>query len=127
MTVVEMKPKFATMRNQEMNININGLELCTTADQIDFLFGDGDPIVRYCVNAVCYMLDSLRQDGFEHGMPPNDSVANTATLPNGIKLAIQVHLKDSEWKPYMKKGNRGTSWDIHSRTDIDPTKNYPKY
>jgi hypothetical protein len=122
-----MKPKFASMRNEAVNINLNGLELCTTADQIDVLFGDGDPIVRYCINAVFFMLDQLRQDSFEHGMPPNDSVTNTATLPSGVKLTIQVYLKDSKFKPYMKKGAEGSSWAIHSRTDIDPQKNYPKY
>lgn len=126
--------KFATLRNEILNININGLELRVRADKIDFLFSDGDPIIRWCVNHMVTALDRQRQNDFENDMPICVSHSSTAKLPEGVTLDMTVQMREEEdvmkWGSYMHKGARGTAWDVHGpeNDNLNPrTDPYPNY
>ena len=126
--------KFASLRNEILNINLNGLELRVRADKIDFLFGDGDPVIRWCVNHMVSAFDMQRQTDFENDMPICVNHTSNAKLPEGIHLNMTVQLREEEdvmgWASYMTKGARGTSWDIHGPDgdNFDPrTEPYPSY
>lgn len=126
--------KFATLRDQILNININGLELRVRADQIDFLFGDGDPIIRWCVNHMVSAFDRQRQVSWEAELPVLTGHNNQAKLPEGITLNMTVMLREEEdvmnWPSYMKKDAEATSWVVHGPDgdNFDPrTQKYPEY
>lgn len=129
-----MASKFATLRNEILNININGLELRVRADKIDFLFMDGDPLIRWCVNHMVTALDRQRQNDFENDMPICVSHQSKATLPEGTVLHMNVTMREEEdvmgWGSYMHKGAEGTSWHVHGpdNDNLNPrTDPYPKY
>jgi len=126
--------KFATLRNEILNININGLELRVRADKVDFLFGDGDPAIRWVVNQMLSNFDTQRQTSFDEDMPCVTGGTSQAKMPEGITLNMVVQLReeaDQEWGSYMTKGAKGTSWYYHSddfAPTFDPrTMPYPNY
>lgn len=127
--------KFATLRNEILNINLNGLELRCRADKVDFMFGDGDPIIRWCVNHAISCLDVQRQKSFDADMEEICVSHNSvAKLPEGMTLNINICLREEEdvmkWPSYMRKGSEGTCWRIHGEEfdNFNPRENeYPHY
>ena len=129
-----MASKFASLRNEILNININGLELRVRADKIDFLFMDGDPLIRWCVNHMVTALDRQRQNDFDNDMPICVSHQSSAKLPEGTVLNMNVTMREEEdvmkWGSYMRKGATGTSWIVHGpdNDNLNPREDpYPKY
>lgn len=114
--VVKMKQdathKFATMRDQELLFEMNGFLFRTTVDKIDEVLPND--IQRYCVNHVLYMLDNHRQMQWDSDTDMHlVHMNNTATI-HGSRVEIDVKLEETEYPSYMRKGARGTSWDIHN-------------
>lgn len=112
--VPKIKPKFATMQKQVCHIDINGFQLKTTVDNIDDLFED--PIIRYCVNSVFFVLDKSRQDLINNGntmvLSGFDNVANIEN--QRVHIKVKVDDPESKYPSYCQKNNTATSWDIHT-------------
>ena len=104
--------KFATMRDQDVQFEMNGFLFQTTVDKIDEVLPND--LQRYCVNHVLWMLDCHRQDAFDAGEPMHlVHMNNTATI-HGHRVEIDVLLLETELPDYMHKGARGTSWTVHN-------------
>jgi hypothetical protein len=115
--VPKIRTKFATLRNEVCHIDINGFQLKTTVDNIDELFED--PIIRYCVNSVFFVLDKSRQDLINHDSPNVlsgfDNVANIED--QRVHIKVKVDDIDNTYPRYCVKDSTGTSWDIHTNKD----------
>lgn len=110
--------KFATLRDQELDFEMNGFMFRTTVDKIDEVLPND--VQRYCVNHVLYMLDMHRQNHWDadaHEMHITQ-MHNTATI-EGSRILISVRINETSLPSYMRKGARGISWDIHSNPNQD--------
>jgi hypothetical protein len=136
--IVGIRHKFATLRNQTIHIDINGIQLKTTIDKVDELFEYN--VIRYCINSMLHHLDRARQAVVEYGQLDKTGFpcrsSDTANIPADVsghnepqKVSIIILIDDPNNKlpDYCAKGTIGTSWTIHDDPEAWDYLDYVNY